>query len=188
MPTPRTPMPTARTLDAPVGGPLTAPSALERCVGDAEAFLAQRFGQEPNYREGPSFDDLLSLADVDALLTGAGLRRPAVRLVRDGTPLPPASWTRRVRTGSVTVDDLLDPGPRSSCTPVGPRSSCSPSTAGGRRSHGSAATWSRRSVTASRPTPTSRRTHRRAWPRTTTRTTSSCCRCTAPSTGPSAHP
>ena len=103
-------MPTARTLDAPVGGPLTAPSALERCVGDAEAFLAQRFGQEPNYREGPSFDDLLSLADVDALLTGAGLRRPAVRLVRDGTPLPPASWTRTARTGSVTVDDLLDPG------------------------------------------------------------------------------
>jgi bifunctional lysine-specific demethylase and histidyl-hydroxylase NO66 len=46
---------------------------------------------------------------VDAALTGGGLRRPAVRLVRDGAPLDPASWTRNVRTGSVTVDDAIDP-------------------------------------------------------------------------------
>lgn len=52
----------------------------------------------------------MSLADVDGLLTGAGLRRPAVRLVRDGDLIPPSSWTRRARTGAVWVDDLIHPG------------------------------------------------------------------------------
>jgi len=33
-----------------------------------------------------------------------------VRLVRDGEVLDPASWTRRARTGSIWVDDLVHPG------------------------------------------------------------------------------
>jgi hypothetical protein len=57
-----------------------------------------------------SFDDILSLADVDRALTGSGLRRPAVRLVRDGDVLPPASYTRSARTGGTRVDDLIDAG------------------------------------------------------------------------------
>jgi hypothetical protein len=61
-------------------------------------------------RHAGSFDDVLSLADVDRALTGSGLRRPAVRLVRDGDVLPPASYTRRARTGGTRVDDLIDAG------------------------------------------------------------------------------
>jgi JmjC domain len=57
-----------------------------------------------------AFDDVLSLADVDRALTGAGLRRPAVRAVRDGTPLPPWSYSRRARIGGSTVVDLIDVG------------------------------------------------------------------------------
>ena len=57
-----------------------------------------------------AFDDVLSLADVDRALTGAGLRRPAVRAVRDGTPVAPSSYTRRARIGGSTVDDLVDVG------------------------------------------------------------------------------
>jgi bifunctional lysine-specific demethylase and histidyl-hydroxylase NO66 len=80
-------------------------------VGDVEAFLGQRFGREPHLHEGDGrFDDLLSLADVDRALTGAGLRFPAVRLVRDGEVLERASFTRRARTGSTTVTDLIDAG------------------------------------------------------------------------------
>lgn len=56
------------------------------------------------------FDDVLSFAGVDAALTGAGLRRPAVRLVRDGEVLDPAAYTRGARTGAVHIDDLIDPG------------------------------------------------------------------------------
>ncbi|HEX5365478.1 MAG TPA: cupin domain-containing protein [Acidimicrobiales bacterium] len=62
------------------------------------------------WRHAAAFDDVLSLADVDAALTGAGLRRPAFRLVRDGRALPPSSYTRPARTGSSSFDDLVDPG------------------------------------------------------------------------------
>ncbi|HLT70050.1 MAG TPA: cupin domain-containing protein [Acidimicrobiales bacterium] len=62
------------------------------------------------WRHAGSFDDVLSLADVDRLIAGAGLRRPAIRLVRDGTVVPPADYTRRARTGGTTISDLIDPG------------------------------------------------------------------------------
>jgi lysine-specific demethylase/histidyl-hydroxylase NO66 len=62
------------------------------------------------WRHTGSFDDVLSLADVDRLIAGAGLRRPAVRLVRDGAVIPPADYTRRARTGGTTISDLVDPG------------------------------------------------------------------------------
>jgi lysine-specific demethylase/histidyl-hydroxylase NO66 len=53
---------------------------------------------------------VLALADVDRALTGAGLRRPAFRVVRDGEILPPSSYTRAARTGSSRIDDLIDTG------------------------------------------------------------------------------
>ena len=62
------------------------------------------------WRHAGAFDDVLSLADVDAALTGGGLRRPAFRVVRDGEVLPPGSYTRTARTGSSQIDDLIDPG------------------------------------------------------------------------------
>jgi len=62
------------------------------------------------WRHAAAFDDVLSLADVDRALTGSGLRRPAFRLVRDGDVLPASGYTRRARTGGVTVDDLIDTG------------------------------------------------------------------------------
>lgn len=90
---------------------MTGGRALDRCVGDGEAFLAEHFGSRPYRSRGPDgFVDLLSLDDVDALLSGSGLRRPNVRLVRDGEVLDPATWTRRARTGRVWVDDLVHPG------------------------------------------------------------------------------
>jgi bifunctional lysine-specific demethylase and histidyl-hydroxylase NO66 len=75
-----------------------------------DEFLRSAFAAAPHLWHGGCFDDLLSLADVDAALTGAGLRRPAIRLVRDGEVLDPTTWTRRARTGAVWVDDLVHPG------------------------------------------------------------------------------
>lgn len=84
--------------------------ALARCVGDPEEFLAGLFTRHPHLARGGSYDDLLSLADVDAQLSGAGLRRPVVRVVRGGELIDPAAWTRRARTGAVRIDDLIHPG------------------------------------------------------------------------------
>lgn len=93
-------------------------TALARCVDDPAAFLAGAFATRPLHRRGGGegagarpggYDDLLSLADVDAQLSGAALRQPAVRLARDGEILPSSAFTRRARTGSVWIDDLVDP-------------------------------------------------------------------------------
>src|SRR5687768_19120 len=72
-----------------------APAALARCIGDVESFFDRRFTVEPVLWHGPGgFDDLLSLTDVDHQLTSGGLRRPAVRLVRNGDGIDPSTWTR----------------------------------------------------------------------------------------------
>jgi mannose-6-phosphate isomerase-like protein (cupin superfamily) len=75
-----------------------------------EGFLRDSFARVPARWRAERNDDLLSLADVDTILTGSGLRRPSIRLVRDGVVLDPATWTRRARTGSVWVDDVIHPG------------------------------------------------------------------------------
>ncbi len=136
-PTPRktSTAPTTPTASTPTPGPLTATptrpirsdgrasgggdaaatdgarEALGRCVGDPAAFLANVFGVEPHLRRATgSFGDLLSLDDVDRALTGSGLRQPAFRLVRDGEPLDPRSYTRPGRTGHHQFSDLIDTG------------------------------------------------------------------------------
>lgn len=87
------------------------PEALARCVGDVEGFLGTRWGREPHHHRCPEgYADLLSMDDVDRIVTTSGLRAPAFRLVRDGEPLPVGTYTRRARIGSRPVADLADPG------------------------------------------------------------------------------
>jgi lysine-specific demethylase/histidyl-hydroxylase NO66 len=88
------------------------PSALGRCVGDVDRFLRDTWGRAPlHHRQGAHrFDDLVSMADVDRMVASMGLRRPAFRLVKDGRPLAPASYTRTTRTGSMTATGVADPG------------------------------------------------------------------------------
>jgi bifunctional lysine-specific demethylase and histidyl-hydroxylase NO66 len=95
----------------------TAPTpdrrAIERCAGDPDRFVDEHWGRAPLLRRGSGpggFDDLLSLADVDRILATTSPRTPAFRLVKDGRPLPPASYTRSGRIGSVPLSDLADPG------------------------------------------------------------------------------
>jgi lysine-specific demethylase/histidyl-hydroxylase NO66 len=86
-------------------------AALERCVGDEASFAEQNWGRRPLVHRGAGagFDDLLSLADVDQLMTGTLLRLPAVRLVKDGKPLPPRSYTRTITVGSRRVPETIRP-------------------------------------------------------------------------------
>jgi ribosomal protein L16 Arg81 hydroxylase len=89
----------------------SATTALERCVGDEGRFAEEHWGTRPllHRRAGARFDDLLSLADVDHLVMGTLLRPPAVRLVKDGTPIPPSSYTHTITVGSRKVPDTIRP-------------------------------------------------------------------------------
>ena len=89
--------------------PTPETSPLRRLTGDAADFSTSALGFRPHRYRSPGFDDLFSLADADEAITARGLRRPAVRLVRDGDVLASSRWTRRARTGAVWIDDLVDP-------------------------------------------------------------------------------
>jgi ribosomal protein L16 Arg81 hydroxylase len=87
--------------------------AIERCAGDPAAFVRDHWAKAPLLRRGAEpdgFDDLLSLDDVDRILSTTSPRTPAFRMVKDGRPLPPSAYTRSGRMGSVPLTDLADPG------------------------------------------------------------------------------
>ncbi len=82
--------------------------ALARCVADVETFQDQIWGRRPQiWRQRGPFSDLLSVESVEHLL-GTAMRRPAFRLVRDGTTLPSSDVTRSIRLGGSVVDDAAD--------------------------------------------------------------------------------
>ena len=79
-------------------------------MGDVERFLDQHWSSAPLHRTGADtdgFSDLLSLEGVDHLVSTFP-RRPAFRLVRDGKPLDPASYTRSARIGGRAISDVGD--------------------------------------------------------------------------------
>ena len=85
-------------------------TALERCVGDPDAFLAGDWGRRPaHHRTTAGFGDLLTFAHVDRMLSAMGLRAPAFRLVKDGETIPTSRYTKSGRIGSVPVTGIADP-------------------------------------------------------------------------------
>ncbi len=71
-------------------------SALSRCVGDVDDFLARHWDREPLLREpeeGVDFDDLSSLDDLDRMIASLGLHASNLRMVKDGKPLPPSAYS-----------------------------------------------------------------------------------------------
>jgi lysine-specific demethylase/histidyl-hydroxylase NO66 len=86
--------------------------ALERCVGDVRRFTEDHWGRTPLYRQGADargFPGLLDLGDVDHLITETLLRMPSFRLVKEGKPLDPKSYTRTIRIGSRPVERTIRP-------------------------------------------------------------------------------
>jgi mannose-6-phosphate isomerase-like protein (cupin superfamily) len=75
-----------------------------------EAFLADHWGRGAHLQQRTDTAELLTLDDVDHLLTATALRAPAFRLVKAGVTLPSSACTRRARIGSRTVTDLIDAG------------------------------------------------------------------------------
>lgn len=85
---------------------------LAACVGDPAVFVRDILGRAPAIHRGDdragALAGLLTLDDVDTMLTGHALRAPAFRLVKDGRTVPRSATTRRGRIGGVRVDDLPD--------------------------------------------------------------------------------
>jgi hypothetical protein len=78
---------------------------------DAAAFAAEHWSRTPllsRAKQLPrTFEDLLSTADVDELLTDRALRTPFFRTVSEGSGLPLP--TRTVTAGARQIGDLVDP-------------------------------------------------------------------------------
>jgi bifunctional lysine-specific demethylase and histidyl-hydroxylase NO66 len=93
--------------------PTASIPAIERCAGDPAAFVRDYWAKAPLLRGGAGpggFDDLLSLDDVDRILSTTAPRVPMFRMVKDGKPLPPSTYTKSGRIGSQPLSDLADPG------------------------------------------------------------------------------
>jgi hypothetical protein len=85
---------------------------LRRCTGDPEGFLRDVWGRRAALHRGADpggFADLLSLDDVDRVLSTSSLRTPTFRLVKAGERIPESSYTRSGRTGSRPVSGMADP-------------------------------------------------------------------------------
>ncbi|WP_380161504.1 cupin domain-containing protein [Kineococcus sp. R86509] len=96
----------------------SAGPALRRCFGEAADRVAEEhWNAAPllvraadRAAEGGrgSVHDLLAPADVDELLGPRALRTPFFSLVKNGAPLPRASYTRRAVAGNQQLSDLPD--------------------------------------------------------------------------------
>lgn len=88
------------------------PRPLARCIGDADGFLLGTWGRRPTIHGGEDplgFADLLTLDDVDRILSTTSLRTPAFRLVEAGEQIPETTYTRSGTTGSKPVAGMADP-------------------------------------------------------------------------------
>ncbi|HVM06238.1 MAG TPA: cupin domain-containing protein [Acidimicrobiales bacterium] len=88
-------------------------TALGRCVGDTGRFLAEHWSVAPLHLPGAgagAFADLLTLDDVDRIVSSSLPRTPSFRLVRDGHPLDPARYTRPTTIGGRPVTGAAHAG------------------------------------------------------------------------------
>jgi bifunctional lysine-specific demethylase and histidyl-hydroxylase NO66 len=84
--------------------------ALSLLCGDAQTFVEKVWASRLHVHHAPPAElaALLSLDDVDRLLTGSGLRTPALRLAQDGTVLPASSFTRTATLAGAPMTGLVD--------------------------------------------------------------------------------
>jgi bifunctional lysine-specific demethylase and histidyl-hydroxylase NO66 len=87
-----------------------AGEALRRCVPlSPQAFAEQYWDREPLLSKRlDDFSDLLSLADVDELLSRRGLRAPFIRMAKQGRLIPTEQFTGGGGLGAEVGDQVLD--------------------------------------------------------------------------------
>ncbi len=84
--------------------------ALDLLSGDAQAFLTKAWASRVHIHKADPADltGLLSLDDVDTLLTSSALRTPALRIAKDGSVLPSSSYTRSATIAGAPLTGLVD--------------------------------------------------------------------------------
>ncbi len=84
--------------------------ALTLLTGDAQSFLVSDWASHPRIHKADPDDlaNLLSLDDVDWLLTSTALRTPALRIAKDGNVLPSSAFTRSATLAGVPLTGLID--------------------------------------------------------------------------------
>ena len=85
-------------------------NALDLLSGDAQAFLDKVWASRVHVHHTDPTDlvGLLSLDDVDHLLTSVALRTPALRVVKDGSVLPSSQFTRSATMAGSPLTGLVD--------------------------------------------------------------------------------
>jgi bifunctional lysine-specific demethylase and histidyl-hydroxylase NO66 len=84
--------------------------ALTLLSGDAQAFTDKIWASRVHlhHTEAQSLVGLLTLDDVDHLLTSAALRTPTLRVVQDGAVLPASRFTRSATLAGQPLSGLVD--------------------------------------------------------------------------------
>lgn len=85
-------------------------TALDLLTGDAQAFLDKVWASRVHLHQSDpgSFVEVLPIEAVDRLLTGSGLRTPALRVARDGEICPTSSFTRSATIAGSPLTGLVD--------------------------------------------------------------------------------
>lgn len=89
-------------------------AALRRCTAlDLGRFSAEVWGRQASLSRSADlghgrFTDLLTLDDVDDLLSRRGLRTPFLRVARDGRTVPSGGFTRGGGVGATIADQVAD--------------------------------------------------------------------------------
>lgn len=73
-----------------------------------DEFAARYWGRQPLHHHAPDQPALLTLADVDELLSRRGLRTPFLRVVKDGVVLPTSRYTSGGGVGAAIGDQVAD--------------------------------------------------------------------------------
>ncbi len=86
-------------------------SALDLLSGDAQTFLEKVWASRTHlhHADPERLTGLLTLDDVDHLLSGTAIRTPAVRVARDGEVLPSSAFTRPATLAGQPMTGLVDP-------------------------------------------------------------------------------
>jgi mannose-6-phosphate isomerase-like protein (cupin superfamily) len=85
-------------------------AALDLLSGDAQTFVEKVWASRihVHHRQPDDLVGLLSLSDVDQLLTSSALRTPALRVAKDGSVLPSSRFTRHATIAGSALTGLVD--------------------------------------------------------------------------------
>ncbi len=84
--------------------------ALQLLSGDAQTFVDKVWASAVHVHRAAADDvaRLLSIDDVDHLLTSTAMRTPALRVAQDGTVVPTSRFTRSATLAGVSLSGLVD--------------------------------------------------------------------------------